>query len=385
MRLTILILSLVLSGFYLTANGASEAAKETLYSIQLGASSQPDMKRYQKVKSYGYLYTVDAQNGMLRVMLGTFTSKSKANKTLAKVKSRGFKDAFISGGYLPETKVYTVQFASYLYTDKINWNKLQEVGMAQVDAADGRIKVVSGIFSEKSTADDYKKSLQSMGYRDAFVRQVNESRLLNVGTNYSATIVTSSSVSSSSTSTIISSGMDMEKLPIYAKLNSFERESIVMLDGRYHMKMDERTFIPLTDYTPGSLGGTIAVSTTPIITTRSYPVGTIVNSTPVVTSSPTIIQSTPTVISSSPTVVSSTDYRIQLAAVRNYDPNQFSSVLSLGSVRLEETGTGVNRVMMGNYGSLGEAQAALGAAKTKGFPGAYILKYDSGLRSGKVN
>ncbi len=389
MRLTILMLSLLMSTFCWASND-NEAAKETLYAIQLGASNQPDMKRYTKVKSYGYLYTVDAQNGMLRVMLGTYTSKSKANAVLKKVKSRGFKDAFISGGYVTENKLYTVQFASYLYKDKINWDKLQQVGMVQVDASEGRIKLVSGNFSEKSIADDYKKTLQSMGYKDAFVRQVNEAKLLNIGTNYSTTVVSSSS-SSTTTTTGGGGGMtDMEKLPIYAKLNSFERESIVLLDGRYHMKMDERTFVPLSDYQPGTLGGTIIVDSQP--TTRSYSEGTIISSTPVTTtSSPTVISSSPTVISSSPVVTSApvvvggTDYRIQLAAVRNYDPNQFSSVISLGSVRLEETGTGVNRVMMGDYGTLGEAQAVLNAVKSQGFPTAYILKYSNGVREGKVN
>lgn len=389
MRLVILMLSLLMSTFCWASND-NEAAKETLYAIQLGASSQPDMKRYAKVKSYGYLYTVDAQNGMLRVMLGTYTSKSKANTALKKVKSRGFKDAFISGGYVTGSKMYTVQFASYLYKDKINWDKLQQVGMVQVDASEGRIKLVSGNFSEKSTADDYKKSLRSMGYTDAFVRQVNEARLLNIGTNYSTTTVVTSS-SSSSTYTGGGGLMDVEKLPIYAKLSSYERENIVQLDGRYHMKMDDRTFIPLSDYQPGTFGGTVIVDSQPV--TRTYSGGTIISSTPVTTtSSPTIISSSPvvttsspTVISSSPVVVGGTDYRIQLAAVRNYDPNQFAGVNSLGSVKLEEAGTGVNRVMMGNYGTLGEAQAALNAVKSQGFPTAYILKYSNGVREGKIN
>jgi len=390
MRLTILLILSLLTSAFCWASDDIEAAKETLYAIQLGASNQPDMKRYNKVKSYGYLYTVDAQNGMLRVMLGTYTSKSKANAVLKKVKSRGFKDAFISGGYVTENKFYTVQFASYLYADKVDWDKLQQVGMVQVDASEGRIKLVSGNFSEKSTADDYKNSLRSMGYKDAFVRQVNEARLLNIGTNYNTTIISSSS--SSSTTTTGGGGMtDMEKLPIYAKLNSFERENIVLLDGRYHMKMDDRTFVPLNDYQPGTLGGTIIVDSQPV--TRTYSGGTIISSTPVTTtsnptiisSSPVVTTSSPTVISSSPVVVGGTDYRIQLAAVRNYDPNQFSGVNSLGSVKLESAGTGVNRVMMGNYGTLGEAQAVLNAVKSQGFPTAYILRYSNGVRGGKVN
>lgn len=384
MKLLIVILSMLMSGFCMASNGVQNTANDVMYAIQLGASNQPDMARYNKVKRYGHLYTIDANNGMQRIMLGTFTSRSKADKALKSVKAKGFKDAFVSGGKVTGNMIYTVQYAFYLPTAKINWNKLQEIGTVQIDAADGKIKVLSGIFSEKSTADEHARGLRDMGYKDAFVRKVNEGRLLNVGINYNDGTVTTSSVSTSSDENTL-----MENLPIYSKLSTYERDNIVLLDSRYHMKLASNNFVLLSDYTPGTLGGVVET-----VGTRSYSTGSVITTTQAPSTSTVYTQSgeiyTGPVISSTPTStvvstpVSSTDYRIQLAAVRNYDATQYNSVSPYGSVTLEPTGKGLNRVMLGNFGSLSEAQAVLNASKT-GFPNAYILRYDNGVRGGKVN
>lgn len=387
MRLFILMLSVLFSGFCVASDDMQQTGNELRYAIQLGASAQPNLAKYKSLKRYGHLYTVDANNGMQRIMLGKFTSRTKADKALKSVKAKGFKDAFVSGGKVSGSKVYTVQYASYLSTDKINWNKLQEVGMAQIDAADGKIKVLSGTFSEKSTADEHARGLRGMGYKDAFVRQVNEGTLLNVGLNYSSgEVVTSTSVSTGSDESTL-----MENLPIYSKLSTYERENIVLLDGRYHMKLAPNNFVLLSDYTPGTIGGVVTTSQ-PTVVTRSYdPVVTTqqpTTTTSTVYTSPTAEVYTGTtgggtIVSSTP--ASSTDYRIQLAAVRNYDSTQYGSVQPYGNVTLEPTSNGLNRVMLGNFSTVDEARAVLNSAKSTGFPGAYILRYNSGVRGGKVN
>ncbi len=390
MRLLVIMLGMLVSGFCTASDDVQNMADDMRYAIQLGASAQPDMARYNKVKRYGYLYTVDAGNGMQRVMLGRFTSRAKADKALRSVKAKGFKDAFVSGGKVAGNTVYTVQYASYLSSDKINWNKLQEVGMAQIDAADGKVKVVSGMFSEKISADEHARGLRSMGYKDAFVRKVNDGILLDVGTNYvSSGVVTSSGVVRSSVSAGYHESTPMQDLPIYDKLSTYERDNIVVLNEHYHVMMSPNDFVPLGEYTPGTLGGVVSQPVT-----RTYSTGEVISTTtqPVTTSSVIYTQSGEiytgggTVVSSTPTstVVSSTEYRIQLAAVRNYDSTQYSSVAPYGNVTLEPTNNGLNRIILGNFATIDEAKAVLGVAKPN-FPGAYILRYDSGVRGGKVN
>ncbi|MEZ4887003.1 MAG: thioredoxin-like domain-containing protein [Chitinophagales bacterium] len=64
------------------------------YKIQLGVFGKPDLSKFSNLKDLGTLDTEKATTTLQRVMLGSF-SESKANEILEKVKSRGYRDAFI--------------------------------------------------------------------------------------------------------------------------------------------------------------------------------------------------------------------------------------------------------------------------------------------------
>lgn len=376
MRLLVVFITMVVSSFCMASDAAPNAGG-TLYAIQLGASAKPNLAKFNKLKKYGHLYTVEVGNGMQRVMLGTYTTKSKANRALSSAKSKGFKDAFLSASTLGSDDVYVVQFMSYSYSDKINWSKLQEVGNIQVDPSDGKIKVISGSFGEKYVAESHVQNLKVMGYSDAFVRKINADKLLNIGINYG--------------NTITSTGGELpvfEDMPIYTSLSDYERKSVVILDGIYNVqdKVNNK-FIPLTQYTPGTLGSSIAVSTAPVNTAPTYSSSTYSSSvyTPTTTYpvSESVVYSEPVVAADA--YAPSTAYRIQLAAVRNYDAALYDGVSALGAISLEDNGKGINRVLLGNFSDASTAKAALSAAKAQGFSGAYIMRYDNGVRGSKVN
>ncbi len=379
MRLLAVLIAIMIGSFSLTASAAPNGGTP-LYSIQLGASAKPNLDKFSKLKKYGHLYTVDVGNGMQRILLGTYSSKSKATRVLSSVKSKGFKDAFLSANTLGSDEVYVVQFMSYSYGEKINWNKLQEVGTIQVDPSDGKIKVINGSFSEKYVADSHIQNLKVLGYNDAFVRKINADKLLNIGINYG--------------NTITSSGGEVpifEDMPIYSQLSEYERKSVVILDGIYsiHDKANN-TFIPLNQYTPGSIGGYVVSSpTTPTYSapTTTYP-STTTTTYPSTTTYPTTTTSTvyePATTAADVYVASSVSYKIQLAAVRNYDDVLFNTVRSLGTVSREDNGQGIQRVLLGDYYDISSAQTALNAAKSNGFNGAYIVTYTNGVRGAKIN
>ncbi len=376
MRLLVVFITMVVSSFCMASDSAPNGGG-TLYAIQLGASAQPDLKRFSKIKKYGHLYTVDVGNGMQRVMLGSYTTKSKANRALSSVKSKGFKDAFLSASTLGTDEVYVVQFRSYAYSDKVDWAKLQEVGNIQIDPSEGKIKVVSGSFGERYVADSHVQSMNVLGYSDAFVRKINPSKLINVGVNYGNTIIAATGGEVSV----------FEDMPIYASLSEYERKSVVLLDGIYNMHdKANSTFIPLSKYTPGTLGGSVAI-TTPTTTYSTYTEPAYTTSattyTPTTTTYNQPVYSQPVVAADA--YVPATEYRIQLAAVRNYDAALYDAVSSLGSISLEDNGKGINRVLLGNFGDQSSARSILSAAKAQGFPGAYIIRYDNGVRGSKVN
>lgn len=80
-------------------------------------------------------------------------------------------------------------------------------------------------------------------------------------------------------------------------------------------------------------------------------------------------------------------YKIQLAAVRNYDPQheKFLAVQSIGRLDTEKIiERDLTRVLLAEFFSKQEAYEALQVAQNNGFDSAYIVKYEDGTRFGKV-
>jgi len=411
---------------------------DQIYLIQLAASSEPDLKQFKNIKRYGYIYTSTTNTGIQKVLLGSFTTKSAAKSVLSKVKARGHKDAFLTTQPIdPNGKIYSVQMISYAYATSIDWEKFNRMGDVRIDPSAGKIKLMRGTFYDQESARSYAKSVESEGYKGAFIREINEGVLLwpdhnfyvTTGTLATSTSATHTSTSTSPTSTSTNSTVsttgaltyaDPYKSPIYTSLSSFEKEKVIYLDGVLSIKQYGK-IVPLKDYVPGTLtGSTITTPGNAVITpapTNVVPTSaptsattTVVTGEPSVTqiepvTAPVIVgeeqvimQSTPNVavatqgtLSTSPVAINNdmtakgvnraaATYKIQLTAVSMYDPLKFSSVDYLGTVDTEDTASGVKRIMLGTFVTKEDASQALNQIKEKGFGNAYIVEYDNGTR-----
>jgi hypothetical protein len=82
-----------------------------------------------------------------------------------------------------------------------------------------------------------------------------------------------------------------------------------------------------------------------------------------------------------------TYYKVQLAAVSKFKPESsvFRKVKNEGRLDTELIiDRGLTRVLLADFFSLVEAKTALKTAKSSGFPKAYLVKYEDGVRHGKV-
>ena len=80
-------------------------------------------------------------------------------------------------------------------------------------------------------------------------------------------------------------------------------------------------------------------------------------------------------------------YKVQLIAVRTFDENKsrYSKVKEMGRLDTEFiVERNLTRVLLADYGSLEEARAALERVHDSGFPSAYIIEYEDGVRNGRV-
>jgi hypothetical protein len=82
-------------------------------------------------------------------------------------------------------------------------------------------------------------------------------------------------------------------------------------------------------------------------------------------------------------------YKIQLAAVTGFKPSdsRFESFVDLGNVQTESMTNSkkMTRILIASFYTKEDAKAALAAARKRGFPQAFIVRYTNGERYGKVN
>lgn len=78
-----------------TKNAPTEAtADDTKYMIQLGVMPEPTYSDFSNLVDIGQLYSERVDKNF-RLSIGTFIGKEAANKALAKVKKRGYDEAFL--------------------------------------------------------------------------------------------------------------------------------------------------------------------------------------------------------------------------------------------------------------------------------------------------
>lgn len=81
-------------------------------------------------------------------------------------------------------------------------------------------------------------------------------------------------------------------------------------------------------------------------------------------------------------------YKVQLVALRSFDPNHssFQALKSYGRIDGETiTRRDLTRVLLGDFFSKQEAINMLGTVQQSGFPNAYLVQYENGVRYGKIN
>jgi hypothetical protein len=80
-------------------------------------------------------------------------------------------------------------------------------------------------------------------------------------------------------------------------------------------------------------------------------------------------------------------YRIQISAERTFDPTagKYESVRAIGNLQSEEIpGKALRRVTVGYFTEPAAAKAALSSIQSSGFPSAFAVRYDDGIRHGLV-
>lgn len=160
----------------------SAQAQDYVYEIQLAIYATPEYKKFKPLHSIGYVYSVEMDNSLYRIMMGTYTSKSTAKDKLRLIQRKGFKDAFLVKKELKETDaVYIVQLATYDQQADIYWPDWQRLSPQLVaQLSDNKVRVAIGPYYTRAEAEEVQARVQRRGPKDIFIKKVSEKVLHKV-------------------------------------------------------------------------------------------------------------------------------------------------------------------------------------------------------------
>lgn len=165
--------------FFLFFSIAFLQAQDYVYEIKLGTLVSPSYDNYKSLRSIGYVYTVELENGLSNVLMGTYTKRSTAERKLGLVQRKGFKKAYIVKKALKEEDaVYIVQLVTYDQQSDIywpDWRRLSTNLVAQL--SDSKIRVAAGPYYTREEAAETQARIQQKGPKDILVRKVSSEAL----------------------------------------------------------------------------------------------------------------------------------------------------------------------------------------------------------------
>ncbi len=176
MKYLIRFFSLALLALLAATATAQEDVPE--YTVQIGNFVNPKPSDFIQLQSLGFVYATKRPSNYTDVFIGGYGSEAEANKVVETLKSRGYDNAFVSrlnieGGQ----SVTIIQLITKRAGDKINWEELTQAGPLHVLLNGNQVKIVTGIFPDIATAKAQLGRIQQLGYKDAFVKNVNNALL----------------------------------------------------------------------------------------------------------------------------------------------------------------------------------------------------------------
>ncbi|MFT6000000.1 MAG: hypothetical protein ACI81P_002459 [Neolewinella sp.] len=161
----------------------STTTAQDLYTIKVGTFRGVKADDFTALKAQGFIYGVPGPDNTTDVYAGHFKDQTKAMTIARTMTTNGFRNA--QAFVLPATtgqQVTVIQIALHSGTRPIDWATLERAGQLYVETVDGTTKILTGIYPDARTAANFLPAIRSLGYTDAFVRSVNNVRLVPITT-----------------------------------------------------------------------------------------------------------------------------------------------------------------------------------------------------------
>jgi hypothetical protein len=156
-------------------------AAQDLYTIKVGTFRDVKADDFTTLKGKGFIYGAPGPDNTVDVYLGQYATQATATTTAANLAGNGFRNA--QAMMLPTAtgqQVTVIQIALQGGNRPIDWATMEKAGQLYVEAVDGTNKIVTGIYPDARTAANFLPAIRALGYTDAFVRSINNVRLIPI-------------------------------------------------------------------------------------------------------------------------------------------------------------------------------------------------------------
>lgn len=153
---------------------ATNAPKE-IYSIQIGAFSEPQAEHFQFLTNLGMVYLENVPNSQLKkVMVSKFDDRATAEQYLTKVQATGYSDAFIVSRTIDDSKtVKTVQLGSYTIGENIDLADAKALGKVHLHIKENEVRVLIGFYADITSAKVALDKARANGFPSAFMKDTD--------------------------------------------------------------------------------------------------------------------------------------------------------------------------------------------------------------------
>lgn len=156
---------------------------QELFTVRIGVFRDVKSADFDQAKPYGFVYGITAEDQTTEVFVGQYQQQAKATKVATDLVGQGFRNAqAFSLPMASGQQVTVIQIALHSGNRPMEWESLERAGRLFVESVDGLNKVVTGLFPDAATANQYLPAIRELGFRDAFIKQINNVRLIPIST-----------------------------------------------------------------------------------------------------------------------------------------------------------------------------------------------------------
>lgn len=160
--------------FFIALSMLPLTATSQYYTVNVGTFVDASVEDFRSLRSQGFVYGASMEGNLHQVLIAGYQDRSTAERVLEDVKKAGYSTAYIQERYPADGRSMTViQLATLDASKLINWSRYTSAG-SLFGISDGRqIKVVTGTYNNRAEAADDLDRIKELGFKDAFIRQVN--------------------------------------------------------------------------------------------------------------------------------------------------------------------------------------------------------------------